>query len=44
MKRDSTERGRTVPSIIAQYQKYVKPAYDNYIHPVCVVVGFNGVD
>lgn len=33
MKRDMTERGRTLESIQIQYMKYVKPSYDIFISP-----------
>ncbi|RKP03604.1 hypothetical protein CXG81DRAFT_9250 [Caulochytrium protostelioides] len=32
LKRDISERGRTPLSVLAQYQKFVKPAYDEHIH------------
>lgn len=31
IKRDTNERGRTLESIISQYQKFVKPSYYKYI-------------
>lgn len=31
--RDTRERGRTVPGIITQYMRFVKPAYEGYIQP-----------
>ena len=33
LKRDISERGRSVESVIEQYNKYVKPAFENYIAP-----------
>jgi uridine kinase len=32
--RDMNERGRTVESVLAQYNRFVKKAYDEYIKPV----------
>lgn len=32
--RDTSERGRAVAGVIAQYRKFVKPAYDDYIAPM----------
>lgn len=34
IQRDIRERGRTVPDVLAQYCKFVKPAYDDFIRPV----------
>ena len=31
IRRDTTERGRTLESILTQYEKFVKPAFDQYI-------------
>ncbi|KAG6842339.1 hypothetical protein C0991_010629 [Blastosporella zonata] len=31
--RDVKERGRDVAGILDQYLRYVKPAYDNFVHP-----------
>lgn len=33
LKRDISERNRTLASVLAQYNKYVKPAFDYYIAP-----------
>ncbi|GAM27797.1 hypothetical protein SAMD00019534_109730, partial [Acytostelium subglobosum LB1] len=33
LRRDISERGRTVESVIHQYTKYVKPSFDDYILP-----------
>jgi uridine kinase len=33
LKRDIGERGRGIESVLAQYNKYVKPAFDYYIAP-----------
>lgn len=33
LKRDITERGRNIDSVIAQYNKYVKPSFEYYIAP-----------
>ncbi len=33
LKRDIGERGRNIDSVLAQYNKYVKPAFDFYIAP-----------
>jgi len=32
--RDTKFRGRTVESVLAQYERFVKPAYDQYIAPL----------
>lgn len=32
--RDTTERGREVGGVIAQYRKFVKPSYDDHIAPM----------
>jgi uridine kinase len=32
--RDIKERGRTIPSVIQQYNKFVKPSYEKFIKPV----------
>jgi uridine kinase len=32
--RDTHERGRSVTSVVAQYLKFVKPAYDDFIAPM----------
>lgn len=32
--RDTKSRGRTVDSVLAQYERFVKPAYDTYIAPL----------
>ena len=34
LKRDMASRGRDLSGIIAQYEKFVKPAYESYIHPL----------
>lgn len=31
--RDNAERGRSVESILMQYNKFVKPSYDQFIKP-----------
>lgn len=33
LKRDISERGRTIDSVLAQYNKYVKPSFEFYIAP-----------
>jgi uridine kinase len=33
LKRDIKERGRSIESVLAQYDKYVKPAFEYYIAP-----------
>lgn len=33
IRRDCVERGRTVESILDQYERYVKPAYDKLVEP-----------
>ncbi|CAB5310952.1 unnamed protein product [Rhizophagus irregularis] len=33
LKRDISERGRDINGVIQQYQKFVKPAFDQYIQP-----------
>ncbi len=33
IQRDINERGRTVVDVLAQYCKFVKPAYDDFIKP-----------
>ena len=33
LKRDIGERGRSIDSVLCQYNKYVKPAFDYYIAP-----------
>jgi uridine kinase len=32
--RDTTQRGREITGVIAQYRKFVKPAYDDFIAPM----------
>lgn len=32
--RDTSERGRCISGVIAQYRKFVKPCYDDYIAPM----------
>ena len=34
IRRDMAERGRTVESVLEQYEKTVKPSYDNFIGPL----------
>lgn len=34
VRRDIIERGRNVIGVLAQYEKFVKPAFDDYILPV----------
>lgn len=36
LQRDITERGRDIESVLKQYEKYVKPAFDYYIAPSMV--------
>ena len=36
LQRDIMERGRDIESVIEQYEKYVKPAFDYYIAPSMV--------
>jgi len=33
LKRDITERGRDIDSVLAQYHRFVKPAFEHYIEP-----------
>ncbi len=33
LRRDIQERGRSIASVFEQYNKYVKPAFENYIAP-----------
>ena len=33
LKRDTTERGRTVVSVLKQYNKFVKDAYRDFVYP-----------
>ncbi|KCV70368.1 uridine kinase [Fonticula alba] len=33
LKRDISERGRDINGVIEQYNRFVKPSYDNYIRP-----------
>lgn len=33
LRRDIAERGRTVESVLQQYERFVKPAFDDYIAP-----------
>ena len=33
LKRDIEERGRSIESVLAQYDKYVKPSFEYYIAP-----------
>jgi uridine kinase len=33
LRRDIAERGRDVKGVLEQYEKFVKPAFDDYIHP-----------
>jgi uridine kinase len=32
--RDTSQRGRTLDSVLTQYEKFVKPAYEKYIQPL----------
>ncbi len=34
VKRDIAERGRDIKGVLEQYEKFVKPAFDDYILPV----------
>lgn len=34
VKRDIAERGRDIKSVLEQYEKFVKPAFDDHILPV----------
>jgi uridine kinase len=34
IQRDMAERGRTVEDILAQYNRFVKPSYDEFIKPI----------
>jgi uridine kinase len=38
VKRDILERGRNITGVLQQYEKFVKPAYDDYIYPVCETI------
>lgn len=33
IQRDIVERGRTIEDVLAQYNKFVKPSYDEFIKP-----------
>lgn len=33
LRRDITERGRDIEGVIKQYNKFVKPAFEQYIEP-----------
>lgn len=33
LKRDITERGRSVDGVLEQYLRYVKPSYDVFVQP-----------
>ena len=33
IERDIADRGRTVVDVLAQYNRFVKPAYDDFIKP-----------
>jgi uridine kinase len=33
VKRDIAERGREIQGVLDQYYKFVKPGYDDHIHP-----------
>jgi len=33
IKRDIAERGRTIEDVLVQYNRFVKPAYDDFIKP-----------
>ena len=33
VERDIADRGRTVVDVLAQYNRFVKPAYDDFIRP-----------
>lgn len=37
LKRDITERGREITGVIKQYNKFVKPAFEQYIEPTVQV-------
>ncbi|KAL0164928.1 hypothetical protein M9458_040681, partial [Cirrhinus mrigala] len=37
LKRDITDRGRDIAGVIKQYNKYVKPAFEQYIEPTVQV-------
>ncbi len=36
MKRDTTERGRSIESVLLQYNKFVKDSFRNFILPTMV--------
>jgi uridine kinase len=36
VKRDIAERGRDIRGVLDQYNKFVKPAFDDYIYPLMV--------
>lgn len=39
VRRDTADRGRDLMGVLAQYERFVKPAYDQYIHSVrCAIV------
>lgn len=37
LKRDITDRGRDISGVIKQYNKFVKPAFEQYIEPTVQV-------
>lgn len=34
IQRDMAERGRTIEDVLAQYNRFVKPSYDEFIKPI----------
>lgn len=40
VRRDIIERGRDVSGVIKQYEKFVKPSFDEFILPVFLHLGF----
>ena len=35
VRRDITERGRDIDGVLKQYERFVKPSFDEYTGPVC---------
>lgn len=36
VRRDILERGRNVESVLAQYERFVKPSFDDHVSPVSI--------
>ena len=37
VRRDIAERGRDVMGVIQQYERFVKPAHEDFVRPVCTL-------